>query len=452
MCYIVLQTGGVMNRITMAILLAAGLFFPAAGDDFEDFIQVCARISANYNRGIRAKGTRFDKEYQMNLEHMKTLSHKIQPVIRRLGIGQDIDFPLMASDLEQIYLGNQNPTGMKGSNKLSSFSESPEGLLKVLAADVKALRKMEFTTENGGSIKSSLETRRQLMEFRRLVDFFRQNYTRLYKNSKKDISLERVFQIRMRRMSALAVTLMQIARRNNPDTQSGNNLQTETDELMKHYQAWRELKQKNAVKNKSGKGGRRNSKNVKRLDGLNSVSALQTEINVSLRNINDQLVQWEQAGFKSDGFIMKDRKNRSDDSDPASVMLKPDEKNRNYSAMNEKELTSLLEKRRREIIRSNRSMDGFDRDAERQFLLTLSREDKRSYNEFLRNFQQQGYTSEQATRNAILKINTRIQMEGKQLPAKEMIKMLQALDKDEERRREKNKVEFKLEPSRQGDH
>ncbi len=448
-----------MNRITIVILLAAGLFFSAAGDDFEDFIQVCAKISANYNRGIRAKGTRFDKEYQMNLDHMKALSQKVQPVIQRLGIGQDIDLTSMASELEQIYLGNQDQTNQKTNNqkknpkrsieKLSSFSESPESLLKVLTADVKALRKMEFTTENGGSIKSSLETKRRLLEFRRLVDFFRQNYTKLYKNSKKDVSLERLFQRRMRRMAALSADLMRIARKNNPDTQSKNNLQSETDELMKNYEAWQELKQKSAAR--SSKGGRRNPKNQKRLDGLNTVSALQTEINVSLRNINDQLVQWEQSGFKSDGFIVKDRKSQPDDSDPAAVMMKPDEKNKNYSAMNEKALTSLLEKRRREIIRSNRSLDGFDRDAERQFLLTLSREDKRSYNEFQRNFQQQGYSSEQATRNAVLKIHTRIQMEGKPLPAKEMIRMLQALDKDEERRREKNKVEFKLESSRHED-
>ena len=93
-------------------------------------------------------------------------------------------------------------------------------------------------------------------------------------------------------------------------------------------------------------------------------------------------------------------------------------------------------------------MDGFDRDAERQFVLSLSREDKRSYNEFLRSFQQQGHSSEQAVRNAVLKIQTRIQVEGKPLPAKEMIRILQALDKDQERRREKKDVEFKLESSR----
>ena len=439
-----------MNRITMTILLAAGLMFAAAGDDFEDFIQVCARLSTNYNRGVQVKGTRFDKEYQANIEHMKTLCQKIQPVIRRLGIGQDIDFNLMSTELELIYLGNQNQSGVKGSAKLHAHSESPEGLLKVLTADVRALRKMEFTTDDGGSIKSSLETKRQLLEFRRLVDFFRQNYSRIVKNpQKRDYSLERIFQARMRRMSALAASLMEIARRNNPNTQSKINLQKETTELMKNYETWLELKQKNVSKSVSkNRKGRRNPKHTKRLDGLNTTAAVQAEINLSLRNINDQLSQWEHAGFKTDGFISKNQKNRTDDSDPSSVMLKNENKNKNYSAMSEKELNALLERRRKEIIRSNRSMDGFDRDAERQFVLTLSPEDKRSYNEFLRSFQQQGYSSEQAVRNAVLKIQTRIQMEGKPLPAKEMIRLLQALDRDQERRRERKDVEFKLESPR----
>lgn len=432
-----------MNRATMTILLAAGVIFTAAGDDFEDFIQVSARLSSNYNRGVRARGTRFDKEYQANLDHMKTLSQKIQPVLRRLEIGQDIDFNLMATELEHIYLGNQNPSGVKGSEKLHAHSESPEGLLKVLTADVRALRKMEFTTDDGGAIKSSLETRRRLMEFRRLVDFFKQNYSKIMKNpQKRDYSLERIFQARMRRMSALSVTLMEIARRNHPNTQSRNNLQKETSELMKNYEAWLELKQKSVTKNRKG---RRTPKRTRRLDGLNTTAALQVEMDTSMRNINDLLSQWEQAGFKSDGFISK---NRTGDSDPSSVMLKDESKSNNYSAMSEKELNALLIQRRKEIIRSNRSMDGFDRDAERQFVLTLSREDKRSYNEFLRSFQQRGYSFEQAVRNAVLKTNTKLQLEGKPLPTKESIRILQALDKDRERRREKQDVEFKLESPR----
>lgn len=433
-----------MKKALMTILIAAGLFFPAAADDFEDFIQVCARISTNYNQGIKSGNTRFDREYQMNLEHLKKLSKRIQTVIRRLGIGQDIDFQQMASELEDIYQGNQNQSGARGDAKLHPHSESPEGLLKVLSADVKALRKMGFTTEDGGSIKTSLETKRRLLEFRRLADFFRQNYTRLYKGSRRDVSLERIFKKRMLRMSSLSFDLMQTAGKNQAGTQSKINIHTETTKLLKHFEAWSELRSKINSSKSRGKNRHRNPKNVKRMDGLNTTAALRTEIGVSLRNLSDQLAQWEQSGFKSDDPISRNDLQGPTGSDPAAALLKDSPKN-NYSAMSEKELSGLLEKRRTEIIRGNHSMDGFDRDSERKYLLTLSRGEKRSYNDFLREFQQQGYTSGQAVRSAILKIHTKIQLENKPLPAKEMIRILKALDKDAERSREKRGAEFKLE-------
>ena len=432
-----------MNRTAMAVLLSAGLIFSVAGDDLEDFIQVCAKMSSNYNRVIRSKGTRFDQEYQINLDHLKSLSNRIQPVIRRLGIGQDIDFPQMTAELEQIYLSNQNPAKGKGGAKLHPHSSSPEGLLKVLTADVRALRKMDFTTEEGGSIKTSLETKRRLLEYRRLLDFFRQNYTKINRGPQnKDPSLERFFQQRTRRMSALSVDLMEIARRKYPGTLSKNNLQTETNELLKHYEAWSELKWKKTGSKPRSRN--KNHKNTKRMDGLNTTAALHTEIITSLRNLSDLLVQWEQAGFKSDDPIDKKTGDTADRSDPAAVM-RQDNNAKDYSSMSTAELTRLLEKRRREIIRGNRSMEGFDRDAERKYLLTLPREYKRSYNEFLRNFQQQGYSSGQAVRSAILKVHTKIQMEGKTPPAKEMIRMLTALDKDKDRTENQKGVEFKLE-------
>ena len=433
-----------MNRTAMTILLFAGLIFSAAGDDLEDFIQDCAKLSTNYNRLIRSKGTRLDKEYQINLDHLKILSNRIQPVIRRLGIGQDIDFPQLTAELEHIYLGNQSPSGIKGSAKLHSHSNSPEGLLKVLTADVKALRKMEFTTEEGGSIKTSLETKRRLLEYRRLLDFFRQNYHKINKGPhSRDPSLERIFQQRIKRMSALSVHLMEIARRKYPGTLSKNNLQTETAELLKYYEAWNELRSKRfSSKNRSRN---RNPKNTKRLDGLNTTTALHTEIITSLRNLSDLLIQWEQAGFKSDDPINKNRAGSAAETDPAAVM-RQENNSKDYSAMSTKELAKLLEKRRMAIIKSNRSMDdGFDRDAERKYLLTLPREYKRFYNEKLREYRQQGYAAGPAVRSAILTVNTKIQMEDKTPPAKEMIRMLIALDKDEERNENTKGVEFKLE-------
>ena len=114
--------------------------------------------------------------------------------------------------------------------------------------------------------------------------------------------------------------------------------------------------------------------------------------------------------------------------------------------MDQKQLNALLQQRRQAIFRSNRSMDGFDRDAERRYLMTLSRDQKRLYNDSVRDFQQQGYSAGQAARSAILKVHTKIQMENKPLPAREAIRILQTLDRDQKRRQDNNKdVDFKRE-------
>ncbi len=435
-----------MKKTCWILLLLAGMLSPVFADDFEDLIQACARISSNYNRAVQAGGTRFDKEFQTNLDHLKTVSRKNQVVIRRLGLGQDFNFPLIAAEIEQIYEGQKNQTGVKGSDKLHAHSDSPEGIFNVLADDVKALRKMEFTTEDGGSIKSSLETRRKLLEFRRLVDFFRKNYKAMLRNRGGDPSLQRIFNERLIRMSALANLLMEIARKKYPDSASERNLQQEVEQLKKGFDAWQEKKGKSGGKpknhrRKSNKSGNSN----RRLDGMNTSASMSAEIDYSLKNINQQLIRWEQAGFRSDDPIS--RGGRNDAADPADAMEKQAEK-RDYEAMTQQQLNAQLQKRRQEIFRSNSSMDGFDRDAERKYLLSLPREQRRQYSDYLREFQKQGYASGEATRNAVLKIHTQMKMESKIPAKKELVQILKALDKDEERRLEKNDIKFKLEPNR----
>lgn len=443
------------KTILIPFLLYTVLILSVSADDFEDFIQVSSKVAANYNRGVVTRGTRFDKEYQMNLELMQKLATRVQRVIRKLQLGQDFDFPWIAMELEKIYRGGQeqaasatrNKNGKNsrsGQTRLDPYSESPDGILKVLTNDVKELRKMKFTTDDGGSIKTSLETSRKLLEFKRLIAFFRMNYRKIIKSpqQKKDFSLDKLFKNRLRRMSQLAVALMEIARQQYPDTMSRHNLHNEVTQLQKYFDAWEEFR----VKTPSRSQNRRKKSPTpsRRLDGLNSVSAFHAEIDVSLRNINEQLNMWDQAGFRSDPPIQRAARNSNSD-DPAAPLLQPSRK-MDYSAMNQKQLNTLLQQRRQEIFRSNRSMDGFDRDAERRYLMTLSREQKRLYNESIRDFQQQGYSAGQAARSAILKVHTRIRMENKPLPAKEVIRILQALDRDQDRRQENNKdIDFKRE-------
>lgn len=442
------------QKIMIPFLLSAVLAMSVSADDFEDFIQVSAKVSANYNRGVVTRGTRFDKEYQMNLELMRKLSVRVQGVIRKLQLGQDFDFPWITLELERIYRGGQDQaastsrnrngkSGQSSQTRLDPYSDSPDGILKVLTNDVKELRKMKFTTADGGSIKTTLETSRKLLEFKRLAAFFRMNYRKLIKSQQqKDFSLDKLFKNRLRRMSQLAAILMETARQQYPDTMSRHNLHNEVTQLQKYFDAWEEFRVKNPPRSQNRR--KKNAPPRRRLDGLNSVSAFHAEIDVSLRNINEQLNMWEQAGFRSDPPIQRAARNSNSD-DPAAPLLQPSRK-LDYSAMDQKQLNTLLQQRRQEIFRSNRSMDGFDRDAERRYLMTLSREQKRLYNDSIRDYQQQGYSAGQAARSAVLKVHTLIRMENKLLPAREVIRILQALDRDLDRRQENNKdIDFKRE-------
>jgi|GEM_PF-2006036 len=454
-----------MKKSRLILLLAVGLLMPVLADDLEDFIQACATISANYHRAVRAKGTRFERDFQANLELMDNLARKNQTLIQKLKLGQDFDFPLIVNEIKRIYehkkemLGSGNSGGSK---KLHPVSDSPEGLLRVLAEDVKALRKMEFTTEDGGSIKSSLETRRKLLEFRRLVDFFRKNHTGLMRKQNSDPSLQRIFEARLMRMGTLAGILMEISRKKYPNSASQYNLQQEVIQLNKCMEAWkahvesdsreRNKSSRSSTKKSSAKSGIRkkkpesNSKKNRRMDGLDSKSMIYSEIDYSLKNINQQLIRWEQSGFQSDEPLV--RGDSADSGDPAEAMQKKSA-NEDYESMEPKQLNALLQKRRQEILRSNSSMDGFDREAERKYLLSLPREYRRRYSSFLRDFQQQGYSSGESVRNAVLKIHTQMKMESEIPPKKELVQILRALDKDEERRLEKNDIKFKLESGRQ---
>ncbi|MBO4647024.1 MAG: hypothetical protein J5806_02580 [Lentisphaeria bacterium] len=445
-----------MKKWLWTVLFVAAVMLPASGDDFEDFIQTCARLSANYNRAIQSPDTRFDKEYRANLEQAQRLSRNVQQVIRRLGLGQDFNFPMLIDEVVLIYQARSGRSTIKGSAKLHSHSESPESMLRVLTDDVKALRKMEFTTEDGGSIKASLETRRKLSEFRRLYDFFRTNYRSVRRNpQKKDASLQRVFTQRLSRMSALANVLMDISKRKYPGSVARLNLQTETHKLIQNFEAWCSIDLgKNTKNNSSSRNSRssrpKNPKHTHRIDGMNSPSALRSEMDISLRNINELLIQWENSGFQSDDpFGSKARPSSGGDPDDPAAPLRQESGRTDYASMSQTQLDELLQKRREAIIRSNRSMDGFDRDAERLYLLTLSQEQRRAYNASLREYQKQGYSSGHAVRSAVLKMQTVMKMENKPLSVKEMVQMLEKLDREEKLQRERNDVKFKLESSTQ---
>ncbi len=374
-----------MKTLLCAVALAA--FFPGFCDDFEDLIQASATIANNYNGAIDAPKTRFDQEYRAHLQNFKRLAGNVQAVIRNLNLGQDFNFPAIANELETIYTGNSGRTSKKQSPSHKEnlpYSSSPEGLLKALQFDINELRKMDFTTEDGGSIKASLETRRKLKEFERLYNFFRENAMSLYKNQ-SDVSLQKIFDARASRMQALAIELSLLLRKDSPGSYQKYNLQEETETMIRSYNELTDAPDKS-------QNPKKRPFKTNRLDGKNA-SALRTEMNVSIRRIREILIQLEQSGFESDPPLRRKSSGGADSDDPAAALKKGGKNEVAYADMSRSKLVDELEKKRNEIFRGNTSMDGFDTQSERLYLITLSRDQKKLYNGYLKEFQDLGYSS-----------------------------------------------------------
>ena len=417
--------------------------FSGFSDDFEDLIQVSATLASNYNGAVDAPDTRYDQEYRTHLRNFEQTAAKVQGVIRNLELGQDFNFPGIANELDIIYTGNsgRSKKRLTASKENIPYSSSPEGILKMLQFDLTELRKMEFTTEDGGSIKASLETRRKLKEFDRLFNFFRANVSTLRKNS-NDVSLRKFFNSRTARMKSLAFELNQLIRKGTPGAAMKYNLQEETEIMIRNFEEL--LEQENSLQKDLKK--RKDSKpKTKFLDGKSTPTATSTEMSVSIRRIRELIIQMEQSGFESDPPLRK--KSSSEDAakeDSAAALKKESKSSVSYESMSEEKLAGELVKRRNEIFRGNTSMDGFDPQSERMYLLTLSKEQKKLYSNYLREFQKLGYSSGLALRSAILKIHTKLKNEKEITPSDEIVKILERLDKEEKKNHEEQDVKFEM--------
>ena len=104
--------------------------------------------------------------------------------------------------------------------------------------------------------------------------------------------------------------------------------------------------------------------------------------------------------------------------------------------MDQASLEAELLKRRKTIYKGNTLMDGFDKDSLRKYLLTLTREEKKIFDQLRKDRIKAGSSPESATRTAILAIHS----EGKiKADAKTLRSLLLKLDQEEERLREMKK-------------
>ena len=166
---------------------------------------------------------------------------------------------------------------------------------------------------------------------------------------------------------------------------------------------------------------------MKRAGGSTTVNAISSEMHFALQNIRAFLIELNNAGFETDPPLSSSGKKESSESAEASSS------DNRYENMSYAELTAELAKRRKEIYRSNTSMDGFDREALSAYLGTLSREQRRKYNKYLKEYLDSGYKNNQATRSAILQLHTQLISEKNTMTAKEMAAVLKRIDRQKKK-------------------
>lgn len=400
-----------MRRVHSALLLfAVCLFSIARADDFEDFEQAVATVATNYNRAVDSRGTRFEKSYKQHVSAMCELAKKVQNAIDSLKLGADLDMVWITEEIRQVY--NENNKDFKsGQNRMKRMvgrSQDPATLFKIIAADIKTLKTMRFTTENGGAVKDSLMPKRRLLAYNRILRFF-MKYQSSYRRRKDDDSFRKLFERRMAVLENLAGSLDSDLRRKNPNAGFQVKLAEETSIMLKNF----EDLYKSQLKKKTY--------TVKRAGETTTVNALNSEMHFALQNIRKFLIELDNAGIETDPAGKVDAES-AEEKESASP------ENR-YEKMSPEELNAELSRRRREIYRSNTSMDGFDRDVLAEYLASLSREQRKEYNKYLREYRDSGLKNNQAVRSAILRLHTGLISGKNAMTAGEMTDALLRLDK-----------------------
>lgn len=234
---------------------------------------------------------------------MCELAKKVQRVINRLKLGDDLNLVGISEEIRRIYEEN-NKDFKANKNKLKKMvgrSKDPSTLFKILAMDIRNLKTMRFTTENGGSIKESLETKRRLIAYDRILKFF-MKYQASYRKAKDDDSFMKLFDERMTALKKLGDALGIYMRARNPNARTRVNIQAETDSMLKSFYELHESQQK------------KKTYTVKRAGGSTTVNAISSEMHFALQNIRAFLIELNNAGFETDPPLSSSGKKESSES------------------------------------------------------------------------------------------------------------------------------------------
>ena len=406
------------------VIFSFFLFLPLVqADVLDDFEIELARVAqtGNYKNALNAPDTRFAKEYELSLSHLERLGRKLDRSISSFLPENHFSFQSLSRSLTGIYnfntqkmrhpenfRKNRKNEGKKNrKNDLKNILQDPVAIFKLLQNDIKILRKAGYSEEKGfgGMEKNPLAgTLFSYQHSFRTFVLFRHYYFR--KKVAGDFRKE--FDSRLKSFQSNGIKLQnQLGRYAGRTASPDCNIARETSVMIRNFEKYREMLLK----------GRRGS-------GKNTTASSNREILHSQRKIDETLSLLERNGLGKSHFT--------------GGAAFPGRKKTlfSYEDMDQSSLEKELLKRRQTIYKGNTLMDGFDKDSLRKYLLTLTPDEKKFFDQLRKDRIKAGSRPEGATRTAILAIHS----EGKiRADAKTLRTLLLKLDKEEERLREKER-------------
>ncbi len=441
---------------TVFVIFLSLLFFPffLKGGEFEEYEDLLAEVKKNYRYAAKMdSNSRIAKEYQEKLRILEEKSLRLQSIIQRLGLGEDFNFTAYSRMVRSAYR-ERNTDDSKNSNRHKL--ERPVSYtfpILMMQRDIKELKRMNFSMENGGSYDSRLVPLRGLLEFERLLDYFMTSAKTSSKRSEDSIWRD-YFEKRLARMKILASEIGTKLARTNPEIAREYAFPTETNAMISNY-----FKMATSLSSGKSSGSRKGGMEEDAKNEKEMISRLQDEILFSAKKLREGLLKLKEIGFELDPLSGSSgqQQGKSPALDPMSTDEDLDEEelenekteadsgdsdgqnSKELEKLSDKELNEKLLEIRESIYRKNNVMAGIDKNVLRFYLRYLGKTSKKRYEAIRKKYSERGYDSATAQSSAFFELHGMLKSGMIRDSRKDMLRLLRNYEK------EKSKIESELE-------
>lgn len=407
----------ILFYIITAGFLAVNCALPVIADDFEDFEESLATAARDYARAVRSgRNTRIAKDYEENLHKLQVLAAKIQKSIQTLGLGNDFDFQLLCTVMASAYSSEQTSTRTASAEDLRKMPPLML-MVKILIFDIKELKKLEFSSSDGGYYNPSFMEKLKLMEFDRTFNFCRANI-KDQENLSNSVDYRKLYEKRLNRMKYLASEINDQLKKDNPAFAKKYNLAKEAVVISDCYTAF--LAQYNKGSNQSSGG--------KTLAKLSSVMNNPDE---EFRYSTGQISSAVNELYHSEYSTNPVEKAKADkDAEAAAALESRTSSSKKYDNDSPAELAKKLAEARERIYKSNNALVGIDGAVVSKYMTTLTDAQIKIFNDTVKKYTDRGYAEDRAKSSALLEIHANLKNGQLKTSDKDAAAILSKLDEN----------------------